>query len=1543
MLSSIKTALRFTSIKFGMQHSLRSSIVFYLVVSLFSLGGLVLNPKSAHAAGVVSSCSASALNAALTGGGTVTFSTGDCTITLGAWIQISANTVIDGAGQTITISGGDVVSLFLVNSPYSLTLRNLTLTHGGDPSGSTGAVLNNKGTLTLDYVTFSYNHVNSGNIGAITNSGTGTLTISNSVLSNNTDLHFSRLIYNVNDLGNPGPINISNTTITGNTTQNSIPLIETTANSLSISNSTISNNTTTAPQLILHGGTTLTLTSNIISDNSSNTGRLITNNGGAVTIASTTISDTVPGGSPVIENLTSQTVTVSDSTITGNSGSALYTFTGMLNISNSSITSNAGGILSDGGRVNILNSLFSGNTAGGYFNSTITTSGAVVNIANSTFSGNSTTASGAASVLSVTSGTLNISNSTFINNSTGGTATVAYLSTTVKLRNNLFASNTGGDCQNIGSSTTAGSTNNLSAISCPGSIGTPNGVNLTLANNGGPTLTHAISLPSNAINGVTTCTYSNTGTNPLFSNGATITTDQRGITRPQSGKCDIGAFEYNATAVGVPSLAAAFSPTLTSLTHAANLTFTIDNSQANANVLSDLAFQDDLAGTNLVINGTSAVQNTCNFTFSTSLTVGGTLINVTNGSVSAGGTCLLTIPIMPNATGSLSTTTGNLTSSSGTSNTANASLTVVSNTPSTLNFAQQPTTHSAGVFSPVVTVEVKDGAGYVVTSDNTTQVTMAIGNNPSGATLSGTTTMTAVNGIVTFSNLGLVKVGTGYTLTASSGSLTGATSNAFNITPGPAAQLQFVQQPSAATAGVSISPAVTVVVQDAYGNTITSNNTTQITLAIANNAGGGTLSGTTTVTVASGVATFSNLSIDKSGTGYTLLASATGLTSSTSGAFNITPGPAVKLGFSQQPTNTTAGAVFSPNLKASVQDSFGNTVTTNNTAQITLSMGNNPNGAALFGTTTVTAVNGTATFTTVNIRKAGTGFTIAAASTGLTSTTSTSFNITAGAATKLLYTTQPSNVSAGAKMATVRVSVRDTYTNLVTTDNTTQITLSISNNPGGSTLTGGGPITVVNGTAAFTQITLNRPGTGYTLTANSTPAYTAVVSNAFNVVIGPAAKLSFIQQPTSTQSGQTITPAITAAVQDIAGNTITTNNTTQITLAIGTNPGSGTLSGTTTVTVASGVATFPNLSINNGGTGYRLVASASGLTSATSNSFNVIVVATQLGFVQQPPTTGYTNTIFSPALTVQLLNASSQPVGQGGVSITLAFGANPGSGTLSGVLTRTTNSTGLATFPNLSINNAGTGYTLVASASGLTSATTTSFNIVPAPTKLGFVQQPPATGYTNTAFSPALTVQLLDVNSQPVGKSGVSITLAFGANPGSSTLSGILTRTTNSAGLATFSGLSINNAGNGYTLVASSSGLTSTTSTSFNIVPAPTQVVFVQQPPATVNTGTTLSPAVTVRLLDVNGQPVNKIGVPITMAIGNNPGGGTLSGTLTRTTNSSGVATFNNLSINNAGTGYTLVASSSGLTSATSSSFDVTTGSPSGPIVPTPVPTFTPR
>jgi hypothetical protein len=287
--------------------------------------------------------------------------------------------------------------------------------------------------------------------------------------------------------------------------------------------------------------------------------------------------------------------------------------------------------------------------------------------------------------------------------------------------------------------------------------------------------------------------------------------------------------------------------------------------------------------------------------------------------------------------------------------------------------------------------------GNTVTT-STANVTLAItpATGTAGAVLTCTANpKAAVAGIATFAGCKIDKAGIGYTLTATSAGLTSATSAAFDIAVGAATKVVYTQQPTAVVAGSAISPAVVVTVQDSVGNTVTSSSAT-IAVAIGTNPGAGTLSGTVSVAATNGDATFSNLSINKVGTGYTLVASSTGLTSATSSTFNVTVGAAAKVAYTQQPNGGAANAVWTTQPKVTIQDAFGNTITTS-TANVTLAITPATGTAGAVLTCTANpkaAVAGIATFAGCKIDRAGTGYTLTATSAGLTSAASSAFNVT---------------------------------------------------------------------------------------------------------------------------------------------------------------------------------------------------------------------------------------------------------------------------------------------------------------------------------------------------------------------------------------------------------------------------------------------------------------------------------------------------------------------------------------------------------------------
>src|SRR2546426_3567926 len=105
--------------------------------------------------------------------------------------------------------------------------------------------------------------------------------------------------------------------------------------------------------------------------------------------------------------------------------------------------------------------------------------------------------------------------------------------------------------------------------------------------------------------------------------------------------------------------------------------------------------------------------------------------------------------------------------------------------------------------------------------------------------------------------------------------------------PSAATKLAFTVQPTNAAGAQPITPAVQVAVQDAAGNTVSAA-TNAVTVTLGSNLSWGTLGGTMTVSAAQGIATFADLRIDQPGSGYTLSASAAGLSGATSSQFAVT-------------------------------------------------------------------------------------------------------------------------------------------------------------------------------------------------------------------------------------------------------------------------------------------------------------------------------------------------------------------------------------------------------------------------------------------------------------------------------------------------------------------------------------------------------------------------------------------------------------------------------------------------------------------------------
>jgi adhesin/invasin len=730
--------------------------------------------------------------------------------------------------------------------------------------------------------------------------------------------------------------------------------------------------------------------------------------------------------------------------------------------------------------------------------------------------------------------------------------------------------------------------------------------------------------------------------------------------------------------------------------------------------------------------------------------------------------------------------------------------------PTRLEFVQQPTDEVAGApITPAVTVRAVNSGGQTVPGF-TGNVTIGIGTNPSGGTLSGTTTVAAVNGIATFGNLSINRTGSGYTLAASSGTLTGATSASFAITPGPpsAATTQITAAPTSIPANGTAQSTITVQLRDALGNDLTSGSAVVAlnrapssgNLGAVVNNGNGTY--TATLTAPSSTTT---TTVTITGT-----LNSQPIADNAQVTFTGVAPVATRLVFGQQPTNEQAGTTITPAVTVRAVDASGATITSF-TGNVTLAIGTNPAGGTLSGTTTVAAVAGVATFSTLRIEQAGNGYTLTASASGLTGATSAAFSITPGPASAAAsrITASPASVPAdGTSTSTITVELRDAFGNRLTSGGDV-VTLA-------TTAGSMGPVSDI-GNGTYTA-ELTSPITPTTATVSGRVNAAAISDTAevtFTFVPPTTFRLEFGQQPTNTQAGRPISPAVTVRAVDNTG-ALQTSFTGVVTIALGVNPANGILTGATSAAAIGGIATFSNLSIDRVAVGYRLSAGASGFSGATSLPFAVTPA----------PASGTTTTITAqptalPAdgaststVTVQVRDALGNLREAGGDQVVLSTTA----GTLSTV-TDLTNGTYTAT---LTAPSAAATATISGTVNGAPIADTAVVvfgSVSPAPVALAFGQQP-GTTQVGAAISPAVTVRAVDGGGATATSFTGTVTIALGASPGGGTLSGTTTATA-VAGVATFSNLRISQAGAGYTLTASAAGLTGATSAPFTVTSAP--------------------------------------------------------------------------------------------------------------------------
>jgi hypothetical protein len=286
------------------------------------------------------------------------------------------------------------------------------------------------------------------------------------------------------------------------------------------------------------------------------------------------------------------------------------------------LNGNGGAIYNDGGILTIQNAVFSNNVANGQGGGAIYNTGGTVTITASTFSANSAVFGGA---IRNFLGTVIITGSTF----TGNTNSALYNQQTMSVTNSTIAANPGGlyagGIYNDGSLTV-----NFSTITLNTSVLNSTGAGI-YQNSGTATVQNSIIAANTGSNGLSNCRGTISGANDLADDGTcgsalnssalnlgslgdhgggiftvpllygstaidatsdcSVSTDQRGVSRPQGAFCDIGAYEYENPSLSINDVTQAegnagttdFTFTVTSsLIPARPVTFTVDTADGSA-------------------------------------------------------------------------------------------------------------------------------------------------------------------------------------------------------------------------------------------------------------------------------------------------------------------------------------------------------------------------------------------------------------------------------------------------------------------------------------------------------------------------------------------------------------------------------------------------------------------------------------------------------------------------------------------------------------------------------------------------------------------------------------------------------------------------------------------------------------------------------------------------------------------------------------------------------------------------------------------------
>jgi hypothetical protein len=712
--------------------------------------------------------------------------------------------------------------------------------------------------------------------------------------------------------------------------------------------------------------------------------------------------------------------------------------------------------------------------------------------------------------------------------------------------------------------------------------------------------------------------------------------------------------------------------------------------------------------------------------------------------------------------------------------------------------------------------------------------------------------------------------------------------------PAVPTRLVFLTQPETRPVRGAL-PEVRVRLVDARGNAVPAGGPA-VTLSLR--GGTATLGGSTTVAPVEGVASFSGLTVDAEGTGYTLVASAQGLVEATSDAFDIldTVAPAAPVLVAGATTRTTAEVQWD----AVGDDGLLGTATEYELRYATTPIVTDADFAAA------------TRFPTGAPRAAGTRETVTLTGLALDTTYSVALRVTdnagnasrstplqvatrADGVTRLAFRPEPAGGVAGEPL-TVQVALLDSN-GAVVTDAISTVTLTLSGDA-----TRSWTARPENGVASFSGVRIDQTGT-YVFNATIGPPASAT-SAPFTLRSAPVSRLrlSGLTEPVVAGSSR----QVEVAALDAFGNLATD------------------YTGTVRFTSTDAAAVLPpdtTYSAVDGGRGSFTVALRTAgrhtVTVTDGTRTDSLTVDVRPGAAASLALSGLPASVTAgseQSVTVTARDAwGNTATGYGG---TVAFTASDARAELPAPAAFTPEDAGQKTFRVRFLTASASDVTLQARDTQVAELSATATTRVEAAAPVALVLSAPESATAGQGFEVSVTAEDAFGNRA----TGYTGTVRFTATRDNATLPPETAFTAADAGRRTFSGVVLRRAGRTELTVTDTVTQALTSTAAVQVAPsAPARLDFTAQPSSTRVRAEL--PEVRVAVLDAfdNVTPVSSPAVSLALAGG---GAGVLGGTPTATP-SDGVAVFRALSVDEEGLGYTLRATADGLDAGLSTPFDV--------------------